>query len=191
MWQLDLRGSPYGLLAAHPLAPLVSLHHLGYMQPLFPDTGRVDSVKRLVESYKADPSRALQHSICYDLKRNWSISVAWGYTAQVYPFLLTAKDLATPVQTFLTWRSWSREPFTFNTRVQSLEPCERPLVYYFDDVKVLDNGTLTSYKRPDGTRKQCDKNFYSQALSIQRVNVSAAFLHPDVWKKVGPHFPLF
>ncbi|KAL3531789.1 hypothetical protein ACH5RR_005310 [Cinchona calisaya] len=182
--QIDIRGNPYGLLAAHPLAPLVSLHHLDYVQPIFPGMNRIDSVKNLVEAYRSDPSRALQQSICYDLNRNWSISVSWGYTIQLYPYLVTAKDLATPLRTFLTWRSWSQDPFTFNTRIVSLDPCKRPVIYFFDRVtKLEDGGTMTSYMRPPYPGKQCEKDNYSPALSIQMLNVSAAKLDPDVWKK--------
>lgn len=183
--QVDIRGNPYGILAAHPLAPLVSLHHLDYVQPLFPGMSRIDSVKNLVEAYRSDPSRALQHSICYDIKRNWSISVSWGYTIQLYPSLVTAKDLATPLRTFLTWRSWGQDPFTFNTRVLSLDPCKRPLMYFFDGVTKLDDGgTMTSYMSPPQPKEQCEKDNYRPALSIQMFNVSAAILDPDVWKKV-------
>ncbi|KAJ6362983.1 hypothetical protein OIU78_003220 [Salix suchowensis] len=89
--QVDIRGDPYGLLAAHPLAPLVSLHHLDYVQPIFPELNRIDSVKKLISSYKMDPGRTLQHSFCYDLTRNWTVSASWGYTIQIHPSLITAK----------------------------------------------------------------------------------------------------
>ncbi|CAI9098276.1 OLC1v1034896C1 [Oldenlandia corymbosa var. corymbosa] len=185
--QVDIRGGPYGLLAAHPLAPLVSLHHLDSVQPIFPEMDRVDSVKTLVKAYESDPSRALQHTFCYDLKRNWSISISWGYTVQLYPTLLTAQDLATPVQTFLTWKSWAPEPFTFNTRANTLDPCERPVVYYFDgvdrkSVKGVET-TTSSYSRPPQSVKQCEKDIYEPALAILKFNVTAAILHPDTWKK--------
>ncbi|KAL3826024.1 hypothetical protein ACJIZ3_022053 [Penstemon smallii] len=151
--QVDIRGSPYGLLSAHPLAPLVTLHHLDYVQPIFPNTNRVTSVKKLINAYESDPSRTLQQSFCYDLTRNWSISISWGYTIQLYPFLMTAKDLNTPLQTFLSWRSWSSEPFTFNTRPMSLDPCERPIIYYFDGVEKLGNGsTLTRHQEDNAVK---------------------------------------
>ncbi|XP_022846639.1 uncharacterized protein LOC111369379 [Olea europaea var. sylvestris] len=187
--QLDIRGNPYGLLAAHPLAPLVSLHHLDYVQPLFPGMSRIDSVKRLVEAYKNDPNRAVQHSFCYDRSRNWSISISWGYTVQLYPTFVTAKDLSTPLQTFLTWRSWDDEPFTFNTRAANLKPCQRPVIYYYDRVDNLGNGqTLTSYKRPVSamTRKQCENKDYASAYAVKMFNVTAAVFDPELWKK-APH----
>ncbi|KAK8485834.1 hypothetical protein V6N13_149682 [Hibiscus sabdariffa] len=67
--KVDIRGNPYGLLAAHPLAPLVSLHHLDYVQPVFPGMTQIESLKKLTTAYEMDPSRALQQSFCYNLKR--------------------------------------------------------------------------------------------------------------------------
>ncbi|OVA15581.1 Protein of unknown function DUF604 [Macleaya cordata] len=146
--QIDIRGDPYGLLAAHPVAPLVSLHHLDYVKPIFPTSTQMDSLKLLVSAYKTDPSRTLQQSFCHDLKRKWSVSVSWGYTTQIYPSLLTAKELGTAMLTFQTWGSWSHDPFLFNTRDMSPEPCEQPLIYFLDRVdEIGDNETMTSYKR--------------------------------------------
>ncbi|XP_073275350.1 uncharacterized protein [Primulina huaijiensis] len=183
--QIDIQGSPYGLLSVHPIAPLVSLHHLGYVQPLFPGTTRIDSVKKLVQAYKSDPARALQHSFCYDLSRNWSVSVSWGYTVQLYPFLATGKDLSTPLQTFLTWRTWSQEPFTFNTRVMSLDPCQRPVTFYFDGIKDVGDGrTSTWYKRGNPyIRRRCEREDYAAAYLVKGFKVSAALLDPQVWNK--------
>ncbi|KAK6146894.1 hypothetical protein DH2020_017806 [Rehmannia glutinosa] len=182
--QMDIRGSPYGLLSAHPLAPLVSLHHLDYVEPLFPHTNRVASVKKLINAYKSDPIRTLQQTFCYDLTRNWSISVSWGYTVQLYPFLVRAKDLNTPLQTFLTW-TWTEGPFTFNTRKSSLKPCQRPVRFYFDGVKELGNqSTLTWYARQrDEHKRKCDRGNYKAAYLIKGFNVSAGFLDPQLWNE--------
>ncbi|KAG8375246.1 hypothetical protein BUALT_Bualt10G0080300 [Buddleja alternifolia] len=183
--QVDIRGSPYGILSAHPLAPIVSLHHLDYVEPLFPDINRADSIKRLIKSYKSDPTRALQHSFCYDLTRNWSVSVSWGYTVQLYPFLVTAKDLSTPLQTFLTWGTWSQQPFAFNTRAISLNPCERPVIHFLDGVEEFGNReTVTSYRRPYSEHaEQCGDGNYVPAYSIKGFNVSSALLDPGIWNK--------
>ncbi|KAA8518939.1 hypothetical protein F0562_016287 [Nyssa sinensis] len=185
--QVDIRGDLYGLLAAHPLAPLVSLHHLDYVQPAFPGLTQIDSLKKLVQAYKTDPGRVLQHSFCYDLRRKWSVSVSWGYTIQLYPSLVTAKELETAFQTFVTWRSWRHEPFTFNTRIMSPDPCGKPLIYFFDGVEGGETGqnhTITTYKRHlDGPGKGCDQKEYVPALSILYFNVSAAKFEADTWKK--------
>lgn len=185
-FKLDIRGNAYGLLAAHPVAPLVSLHHLDYLHPLFPDSSREHSVEKLVEAYNFDPNRMLQHSFCYDLKRKWSISISWGYTIQLYPLMVGAKELATPLQTFLTWKSWSEEPFTFNTRTLKMESCERPIIYYVDRVEDAGNGfTVSTYKKPMDYRKRCDKKEYVSASLVQSFNVSAQLLSPEIWKKVA------
>ncbi|XP_043700833.1 uncharacterized protein LOC122651493 [Telopea speciosissima] len=198
--QVDIRGDPYGLLAAHPVAPLVSLHHLDYVKPLFPaekpteavkGRSQVESMRKLRDAYEMDPGRTLQQSICYDLERNWSLSIGWGYTAQLYPSLLTAKELQTTLQTFQTWRSWSNEPFTFNTRRLSSDPCDRPIFYFFDQVQVeveveveYVGRTLTTYKRfvPE-PNKDCDNPQYVPLLAVQSIKVSAPRLNPDHWKK--------
>lgn len=185
--QIDVRGNPYGLLSAHPLAPLVSLHHLDYVQALFPDHHRIESVKMLVDVYKTDPSRILQHTFCYDLTRNWSISISWGYNVQLYPFLVSAKDLNTPLQTFLTWRTWSQEPFSFNTRPLSLDPCERPVVHFLGGVNEFrsENTTITSYKKMNADNRQyCDREDYKAAYSVLGFNVSSLVLDPRIWTKV-------
>ncbi|KAI4354550.1 hypothetical protein L6164_003402 [Bauhinia variegata] len=183
--QVDIRGSPYGLLAGHPVAPLVSLHHLDYVEPIFPNMTREDSVKKLVITYKTDPGRILQQSYCYDLRRNWSVSVSWGYSVQLYPSLMTAKKLETAFRTFQTWRTWSNDPFTFNTRPMSENPCERPLVFFLDRVESVDGGeTRGSYVRyVDVSQKECDREEYVPALAVQYVNVSASHFLSDLWKK--------
>ncbi|XP_057808044.1 uncharacterized protein LOC131022555 [Salvia miltiorrhiza] len=182
--QMDIRGNPFGLLSAHPLAPLVSLHHLDYLQPLFRETSRVASIHKIMGPYEFDPSRILQHSFCYDLVRNWSISISWGYNVQLYPFILSAKDLNTPLQTFLTW-SWSRGPFTFNTRLISLNPCERPLEFGFDGIEEIDAGfTSTTYTSAQSQfRRKCDEENYKAAYLLKAFNVTAGLLHPQYWNK--------
>ncbi|KAK9289950.1 hypothetical protein L1049_008112 [Liquidambar formosana] len=183
--QIDIRGNPYGLLAAHPVAPLVSLHHLDYVKPMIPNLTRIDSVKKLVSAYKMDPGRTLQHSFCYDLRRNWSVSVSWGYTIQLYPSLVTAKKLEMAFRTFQTWRSRSNGPFTFNTRPMSSDMCERPIIYFLDRVQSVGMGqTLSSYKRSvpeDG--QDCYWRDFLPAYAFQFFNVSASTLEPDFWEK--------
>ncbi|KAH7514470.1 hypothetical protein FEM48_Zijuj11G0093000 [Ziziphus jujuba var. spinosa] len=184
--QLDIRGNPYGILAAHPLAPLVSLHHLDTIQTLFPALSQHDSLKKLISAYKVDPSRTVQHSFCYDLNRNWSVSVSWGYAVELYPSLLTAKKLETTSLTFQTWKTLSDEPFTFNTRTVSQDPCEKPVMFYLDRVDIVDGGktTLTTYKRfVDDLESECARADYAPALAVRLVNISAIEFDPSLWRK--------
>lgn len=188
--QMDVRGSPFGLLSAHPIAPLISLHHLDYVQPIFPGLNRAESIRRLMTAYVSDPGRTLQQSFCYHPTRNWSVSISWGYNVQLYPFFVTAKDLSTPLQTFLTWGSWSQEPFAFNTRSMSFNPCDRPVIHYFDRVNGSGpSGTTTSfYRKPNPYKvKQCKKESYVKAYFVKGFNVTAEVLDPQIWKKVCLH----
>ncbi|XP_027334411.1 uncharacterized protein LOC113849047 isoform X2 [Abrus precatorius] len=182
--QLDLRGNPYGLLAAHPLAPLVSLHHLDYLDPLFPNQTQTHSLKKLISAYHIDPARILQQSFCYDHNRRWSISISWGYTIQIYTTLLIAADLQMPLQTFRTWRSWKDGPFIFNTRPMSSDPCQQPATFFLDQVtKVGTSGSISIYKRHAGNKAKCKREGINN-VEVQRVRVSALKLDPEYWKNV-------
>ncbi|KAM3325508.1 hypothetical protein P3S67_000633 [Capsicum chacoense] len=181
--QMDIHGSPRGFLAAHPLAPIVSLHHIAVIHSLIPLMDRVDSVKKVMEAYKKDSSRTMQQSFCYDLKKNWTLSVSWGYSIQLYPSLMNAKELETPLRTFETWKGFE-EPFTFNTRPNYMEPCEKPIDYYLDRIFELNNGeTLTTYKRIADYNKQCENENYKPALAVQMINITAPILSPQVWRQ--------
>ncbi|KAI3873193.1 hypothetical protein MKX03_034283 [Papaver bracteatum] len=189
--QVDIHGDPYGLLAAHPVAPLVSLHHLDYVNPIFPtNTSQIDSLKRLMGAYKMDPGRTLQQSFYHDWRRNWSVSVSWGYTVQIYPWYVQDHLLRTSFQTFLTFGSWSAETFTFNTRPMSSEPCERPLVYFLDNVnnanEVGENyETFTSYKRfvAEPWKDECNRTDFRSALALHTINITAPRMDPGMWSK--------
>lgn len=185
-FQFDIRGDPYGILAAHPLAPLLSLHHLDYLKPIFPNQTQIDSTKSLMLAYRADPARILQQSFCYNHRRKWSVSIAWGYTIQIYTSFLTAKDLQRPLQTFKTWRTWKDGPFTFNTRPVSSDPCEQPVTFLLDKVQEVGmSGTLTTYTRYVANKgKSCDKADHARAMAVQSIRVSSMKMDPEHWKKV-------
>lgn len=183
--QMDIRGDPYGLLAAHPVAPLVSLHHIDAVSPMFPSHTHLDSLKSLFRAYQVDPARILQQSFCYDHRRNWSISVSWGYTAQLYPWLVPAHILDKPLQTFQTWRSRSQGPFTFNTRQVTSDPCEQPVIYFLEEVREVAKGeTMSSYgtavAQPE---KACQRPDYAPVMAVQRIKVSTLKMSPQDWKK--------
>ncbi|RWR76695.1 fringe-related family protein [Cinnamomum micranthum f. kanehirae] len=185
--QVDLRGNIYGLLAAHPLAPLVSLHHLDSVVPIIPGRTQHDALQSILGAARSDPSRILQQTFCYDRQRNWSVSVSWGYTAQIYTRILTPKDLSTPLRTFSTWRSYHEGPFTFNTRAWPKDPCDRPLVYLVDRVHDLGKGgTRSSYLREKNETqlsKECARSKQVAALKIETVAVFAPKMRRDEWRK--------
>ncbi|CAH2066119.1 unnamed protein product [Thlaspi arvense] len=182
--QLDIREDPYGLLAAHPLAPLVSLHHLVYLDPIFPSQTSIESLQTLMKPYILDPNRILQQTICHDLKRQWSISISWGYSIQIYTSFLTATELATPLQTFKTWRSSSDGPFTFNTRPLKPDPCERPVTYFMDGAEDMHGRwTKTWYSVADKKYGYCEKSERSRVTEVKRILVTSMKMDPEYWNK--------
>lgn len=198
--QVDVRGDVYGMLAAHPVAPLVSLHHLDYVKPISPNKpSQLESLQSLFSAYRVDPARILQQAFCYEAGAGaWlmlSVSVSWGYTVQVYPWVVTPQELETPLQTFKTWRSFSNGPFIFNTRPlgdPKKDPCARPFIFFLE--RVLDNqtdATVSQYTRVDQSHQaqgeaeaKCDKRSFSVASGIERVKVFAPKMDPLLWKQV-------
>ncbi|KAK7295119.1 hypothetical protein RJT34_18023 [Clitoria ternatea] len=148
--QFDVYGNVFGLLAAHPIAPLVSLHHLDHIQPIFPNTSHIEALERLKEPMKVDSYGLMQQSICYDKKRAWTISVSWGYAVQIFRGILFARDMEVPARTFLNWfRRPEYTSYPFNTRPFNRNVCQKPFVFYltqttFDEVL---HETLTEYTR--------------------------------------------
>uniref|UniRef100_A0A0C9S450 TSA: Wollemia nobilis Ref_Wollemi_Transcript_14262_2005 transcribed RNA sequence n=1 Tax=Wollemia nobilis TaxID=56998 RepID=A0A0C9S450_9CONI len=128
--QMDINGNPFGLLAAHPIAPLVSVHHLDVLEPFFSNLSRVESVKHLLQAARFDPAALLQQSICYDRRRKWSVSVSWGYAVQIFRGMVSPRELEKPMRTFSNWQQ--RDDFIgypFNTRPIPPHPCQRPFVF--------------------------------------------------------------
>ncbi|OVA09955.1 Protein of unknown function DUF604 [Macleaya cordata] len=134
--QYDVYGDLLGLLAAHPVAPLVSLHHLDVVDPIFPRMKRARAVQHLFESIKFDSSSIMQQSICYDKKHAWSISVSWGYVVQILRGVMSPRELEMPTRTFLNWyRRADYTAYAFNTRPVTKHPCQKPYIYYMNTVR--------------------------------------------------------
>ncbi|KAJ7947744.1 Beta-1,3-N-acetylglucosaminyltransferase lunatic fringe like [Quillaja saponaria] len=129
--QYDVYGDLLGLLAAHPVTPLVSLHHLDVVQPIFPKMTRVRSLQHLTKSINLDSASIMQQSICYDKKRYWSISISWGYVVQILRGVLSPRELEMPTRTFLNWyKRADYTAYTFNTRPVTRHPCQKPFIFY-------------------------------------------------------------
>ncbi|KAJ0111658.1 hypothetical protein Patl1_00490 [Pistacia atlantica] len=148
--QFDLHGNIYGYLAAHPIAPVVSLHHLDLIEPIFPDMDRVQAVQRLMTSMKLDSAALIQQSFCYDKTRTWTVSVSWGYAVQIIRGMVPASEIETPTKTFMDWNSRGDDgAFAFNVRPLSITPCETPFVYFLSNAlyNASTNQTATEYIR--------------------------------------------
>ncbi|CAL4957567.1 unnamed protein product [Urochloa decumbens] len=193
--QLDIRGDAYGILSAHPVTPLVSLHHLDVIKPISPQ-GRtpLDAVRTLVDAAHLDPARSLQQAFCYHhddgSNNNWSVSVAWGYAAQVYLWAVPAHELEVPLRTFRPFWGKPDGPFMFNTRPwKPDDACARPLAFFLSharnettDGEAMAAATVTEYSRKT-EEKECDKPSFRSAAAIQTVRVLAPKMGPADWER--------
>ncbi|KAJ7561908.1 hypothetical protein O6H91_03G047100 [Diphasiastrum complanatum] len=170
--QFDVYGDASGLLMAHPVAPLVSIHHLDIIDPVFPNMKRLQALKHLKKSIKVDPAGMLQQSFCYDNWRNWSISVSWGYAAQVYRGLHSPRFLELPTRTFISWyRTTEETAYPFSSRPVSLSPCEQPVVFHMKNVSSRgDNQSESLYVRESKRRGSCKWKMASPA-GLQWIHV--------------------
>ncbi|KAI4373503.1 hypothetical protein MLD38_011622 [Melastoma candidum] len=156
--QYDVYGDLLGLLAAHPVTPLVSLHHVDVVEPIFPQMSRVKAIHHLFESVRYDSASVMQQSICYDQKRYWTISVSWGYVVQILRGLISPREMEMPTRTFLNW--YKRADYTgyaFNTRPIMKHPCQKPLVFYMKSTNYnrAKKQTVGVYVRPRSTEPYC------------------------------------
>ncbi|CAN8295082.1 unnamed protein product [Cochlearia groenlandica] len=153
--QYDVYGDLLGLLGAHPVAPLVSLHHIDVVQPIFPKMKRSRALRHLMSSADLDSASIFQQSICYDQSRFWSISVSWGFSVQIIRGIISPRELEMPSRTFLNWfRKADYIGYAFNTRPVSRHPCQRPFVFYVNSAK-YDEGRrqVIGYYNLDKTRR--------------------------------------
>ncbi|XP_048504191.1 uncharacterized protein LOC104900444 [Beta vulgaris subsp. vulgaris] len=148
--QIDLHRDLSGYLSSHPQTPILSLHHLDTVDPIFPNMSRSEALNHLMKAATEDQPRLLQQTICYDNTKNLSFSVAWGYTAQIYEKIIPPSVLKKPLETFSAWSFRApKQPFMFNTRWLSKNPCDMPHVFFFQSVERIteNNEIITNYTR--------------------------------------------
>ncbi|KAJ0715079.1 hypothetical protein HanPI659440_Chr13g0496981 [Helianthus annuus] len=148
--QYDVYGNLFGLLAAHPVTPLVSLHHLDVVEPIFPEVTRVEALQRLMQPMKIDSAGLIQQSICYDQTKGWTVSVSWGFAIQVFRGILSPREVEMPSRTFLNWyRRADYTAYAFNTRPVARNPCQKPFVFYMTKVRLnsTTNMSVSEYAR--------------------------------------------
>ncbi|CAA7403770.1 unnamed protein product [Spirodela intermedia] len=185
----DVYGSLLGLLAAHPVAPLVSLHHLDVVEPVLPGRSRVAALKQLFDGpARLDAAALMQQSICYDGERRWTVAVAWGYVVQVIRGEMSPREVEMPTRTFLNWyRREDYKAYAFNTRPVARNPCQKPFVFYL--TSAASNGTaaaaatttttVTHYARYPGERPH--------PLCRWKMAEPSAVKRVVVYKRVDPH----
>ncbi|KAK1396798.1 hypothetical protein POM88_006661 [Heracleum sosnowskyi] len=149
--QIDLHQDISGLLSAHPQSLVLSLHHLEAVDPLFPSMNRIESLNHLMKAARADESRLLQQSICYQKHKNWTFSISWGYSVHIYEAIMPPSILQSPLETFYPWSRipW---PYMFKTRRVLNNSCEAPHIFFFHCFENVGNRLETVYIRGSARR---------------------------------------
>ena len=144
-----MRGNLFGMLAAHPLSPLVSLHHLDAVEPLFPNLNRTKAMEHLFAAAKVDPARILQQTVCYERANSLTVSISWGHSVQIFHGNELLPDLLSLQRTFMPWKRGSNVEanFMFNMRDYPRDPCKRPSVFYMGSVRSGKGGIRSNYVR--------------------------------------------
>ncbi|XP_073000630.1 uncharacterized protein [Typha latifolia] len=174
--QYDVYGDLLGLLAAHPVAPLVSLHHLDVVQPVFPsEPSRAAALRRLFDGpVRLDSAGVVQQSICYDRERRWTVSVSWGFAVMVVRGVMSPREMEMPARTFLNWyRRADYTAYAFNTRPVARNPCQRPHVYYLAAARrdARRRTIVTEYERHREKHPVCRWKVADPAELLDRVVV--------------------
>lgn len=171
--QYDVYGNLFGLLAAHPVTPLVSLHHLDVVEPIFPNVTRVQALQRLKIPMSLDSAGLMQQSICYDKTNDWTVSVSWGFAVQIFRGVLSPREMEMPSRTFLNWyRRADYTAYAFNTRPVMRNPCQKPFVFYLSKARMNypTNQTVSEYTRHIVPQPQCRWKMADPA-EVERVEV--------------------
>lgn len=132
--QFDIFGDPLGLMAAHPLTPLLSIHHLDVIEPVFPNMSKVGAVRRLMRAAEVEQASMLQQTIVYGRHRKYSFSISSGYVVRAYAGFVAPWELEEVPRTFRSWYgATAQSHFPFNTRELPAEVCKQPTLFYVRD----------------------------------------------------------
>lgn len=152
--QFDVHGNTFGLLAAHPIAPFISMHHLDEMEPVFPQFSALHGLRHLTKAMHTDPSSFLQRCICYDQDKGFTFSISSGYVVQVYPYVFLPRELERPEITFKAWnKKDGGGEFDFDTRMAVRSICKKPLLFFLEERYLEGPNVVSIYKRDISRRR--------------------------------------
>ncbi|KAI3457304.1 hypothetical protein Pfo_013967 [Paulownia fortunei] len=169
--QVDVRGDLLGLLSAHPLSLVASLHHIDAVEPIFPGMSRIHALEHLFNAVRVDPARILQQTVCYDHSNSLTVSISWGYALQVYEGNQLLPEVLLFQRTFRPWRrgkNVASSHYMFNTREYPSDPCKRPVVFFLHTVVADTTRVWTNYTRHNA--RNC-----SRTRSIEKLKGISVF----------------
>lgn len=174
--QIDLHGDISGLLRAHPLTPLVSLHHLDHVYPIYPGMDRATAVKHFFRAANADPARILQQTVCYDHSKAITVSIAWGYSVQVYKGNVLLPDLLAVQKTFVPWKRGrnATDVFMFDTKHYPRDECKRAALFFLKSISSGEGKIKSDYTRQ--LPRKCSPNLIP-LRNLHQIKVASEPLH--------------
>ncbi|XP_009591180.1 uncharacterized protein LOC107808403 [Nicotiana tabacum] len=182
--QLDVRGNMFGMLAAHTIRPLVSLHHMEMNDAIFPNMTKMKALEHLYDAAKFDPHRILQQTVCYDRWFTWTVSVSWGYAVQVFGYHVFLPDAQRVQESYFPWQKGDlARHYDLDTRPYEPDPCKRQLVYFLDNVSSGSDGIKTIYKKK--TPENCTINMVSPR-KLEEIRVTSQKLDLDKKQLLSP-----
>ncbi|CAN8306207.1 unnamed protein product [Cochlearia groenlandica] len=184
--QFDVRGNALGILTSHPTRPLVSLHHMAQVDPIFPNSTTFSALRHLFSAVELDPLRIFQLAVCYDRWYSWTITISWGYTVQIENRHLELRDIARAQKTFRPWLKSGglSSVYTFNTREIHHDPCHRPVTFFMDHVSFNNKETIKSVYKQD--YDNCTYDPITSPRNIQEIRVFSKRLDPDIKQLNSP-----
>ncbi|EAZ16687.1 hypothetical protein OsJ_32162 [Oryza sativa Japonica Group] len=190
--QWDIRGNAHGILAAHPIAPFISIHHLELVDPIYPGLNSLESLELFTKAMKTEPMSFLQRSICYDKRQKYTFAVSLGYVVQVYPYVLLPRELERSERTYIAYNRMSqRTEFDFDTKDIQKSLCKKPILFFLKDVWKDGNITRGSYIRASVRDDLKNKVFCFRSPplpDIDEIQVSASPLSKR-WHLVCSNIP--
>ncbi|KAM7492325.1 hypothetical protein LguiA_035246 [Lonicera macranthoides] len=182
---VDVRGDLFGMLSAHPLSPLLSLHHFDIVDPIFPGKSNAQALEHLFKAANIDQSRMLQKTICYDRSKSFTLSLSWGYAVQIFEGNQLVPDLLPVQRTFRPWkrgRNAFSSHYMFNTKEYPRDPCKRPVTFFLENAVLVMNGVYTAYTRHGFADCLNDKRIQS----LEHIRVFSQKLHINVEQVKAP-----
>ena len=152
------------------MTPLVSLHRLDAIQPIFPYKKTNEAMKHLFEAVKVDPQRILQQTVCYNHRSSWTISVSWGYAVQIYGSHLVMQDVVSVPVTFQQWKGDGAVlsgVYNFNNREVQPNPCKRPVVFFLENVFLGRSSIQTNYWKSPDDKCPCDDHSLRKVFEVR------------------------
>ncbi|KAI5011237.1 hypothetical protein ZWY2020_013374 [Hordeum vulgare] len=117
-------------MAAHPIAPFISIHHVEFVDPIYPGLNSLESLELFTKAMKTEPMSFLQRSVCYDKN------------------VLLRPELERSERTYIAFKRMSqRTEFDFDTKEIQKSMCNKSVLFFLKDVWKVGNITRGSYIR--------------------------------------------